>query len=249
MSNAFLQGLALKKAITHALFAISRLLCLAIAKLAFRLHVEGQEFIPRTGPAILAANHVSYIDPIIIGIAIRRPVRFMAKKELFRVPVLGWLLRRFGTFPINRHRTDLQAFKRATSLLEAGEIIAIFPEGTRGDGVDLRPAKPGIGLIAARTGAPVIPTCHRGTEKVFPRGAWFPRPYRITVKFGAPCRFPEEQAEKGQGQVVTFSQTIMGKIAALKIRSESGSRSGGDNRTYVTGDAMLMKKRELNERT
>lgn len=242
MSNAVLQGLALKKAIAHALFVVSRLLCLAIAKLAFRLHVEGQEFIPRAGPAILAANHVSYIDPIIIRIAIRRPVCFMAKKELFRVPVLGWLLRRFGTFPINRHRTDLQAFKQAASLLEAGEIIAIFPEGTRGDGVDLRPAKPGIGLIAARTGAPVIPTFHRGTEKVFPRGAWFPRPYRITVKFGAPCRFPKEQAGKGQDPVMMFSQTIMGKIADLKIRSESGSRSGGDNRVYVAGDAMLMKK-------
>ncbi|MBI2883123.1 MAG: 1-acyl-sn-glycerol-3-phosphate acyltransferase [Candidatus Methylomirabilis oxyfera] len=249
MRVAFLQGLALKKAMTRSLFTISRLLCLAIAKLAFRLHVEGQEFIPRTGPAILAANHVSYIDPIIIGIAIQRPVRFMAKKELFRMPLFGWLLRQFGTIPINRYRTDVQAFKRATSLLEAGEIIAIFPEGTRGDGVDLRPAKPGIGLIAARTGAPVIPTFHRGTGKVFPRGAWLPRPYRITVKFGAPCLFAQKQAEREQDQVVMFSQTIMEKIAALKIRSESGSRSREDNRGYATGDATLMKKRELNERT
>lgn len=249
MRTAFLQGLALKKAMTRSLFTISRLLCLAIAKLAFRLHIEGQEFIPRTGPAILAANHVSYIDPIIIGIAIQRPVRFMAKKELFRIPLLGWLLRQFGTFPINRYGTDLQAFKRATSLLEAGEIIAIFPEGTRGDGVNLRPAKPGIGLIAARTGAPVIPTFHRGTGKVFPRGAWLPRPYRITVKFGAPCRFTQKQAEREQDQVVMFSQAIMEKIAALKIRSESGPRSRGDDRGYATGDALLMKKRELNERT
>lgn len=249
MSSAFLQGLALKKAMTRSLFIVSRLLCLAIAKLAFRLHIEGQEFIPRTGPAILAANHVSYIDPIIIGIATRRPVRFMAKKELFRVPLFGWLLRQFGTIPINRYRTDVQAFKLAASALKVGEVIAIFPEGTRGDGVDLRPAKPGIGLIAARTGAPVIPTFHRGTEKIFPRGAWFPRPYRVTVKFGAPCRFPEKQAETEQDQVVMFSQTIMEKIAALKSRSESDSRSRGDDQGYATGDAMLMKKREPNERT
>lgn len=249
MSSAFLRGLALKKAMTRPLFTIGRLLCLAIAKLAFRLHVEGQEFIPRMGPAILAANHVSYIDPIIIGIATPRPVCFMAKKELFRSPLFGWLLRQFGTIPINRYRTDVQAFKRSASALKAGEIVAIFPEGTRGDGVNLRPAKPGIGLIAAQTGAPVIPTFHQGTGKVLPRGAWLPRPYRITVTFGAPCRFPENQAETEQDQVVTFSQTIMEEIAALKIRSESGSQSRGDDRGYATGDAIPMKKQEPNERT
>ncbi|MDE2059584.1 MAG: 1-acyl-sn-glycerol-3-phosphate acyltransferase [candidate division NC10 bacterium] len=248
MGVTFFRGLALKKAIGYSIFTLGRLLCLGIAKVAFRLHVGGQEFIPRTGPAILAANHVSYIDPIIIGIAIRRPVRFMAKKELFRFPLFGWLLRQFGAFPVNRARTNLQTFKQAISLLKAGEIVAIFPEGTRGDGVDLRPAKPGIGLIAARTGAPVIPVFHRGTEKVFPKGAWLPRPYRITMNFGAPCRFVEEQAGKEQGQVMIFSRTIMEKIAALKTWSESGSRSG-DDRTYATGEAMPTKKRGINERT
>jgi 1-acyl-sn-glycerol-3-phosphate acyltransferase len=248
MGITFFRGPALKKAISYSTCILGRLLCLGIAKVVFRLHVEGQEFIPRTGPAILAANHVSYIDPIIIGITIRRPVRFMAKKELFRFPLFGWLLRQFGAFPVNRDRIGLQAFKRATSLLEAGEIVAIFPEGTRGDGGDLRPAKPGIGLIAARTGAPVIPAFHRGTEKVLPKGAWLPRPYRITVKFGAPCRFAEEEAGNAQGQAAIFSQTIMEKIAALKTWSESGFRSGAD-RTYATGETMLTKKQGLKERT
>lgn len=248
MRIGFFRDLALKKAVTRCAFSTARLLCLGIAKIAFRLHVEGQEFIPRTGPAILAANHVSYIDPIIIGIVMRRPVRFMAKQELFRFPLFGWLIRKFGAFPVNRDRIDRQALKRANSLLKAGEIVAIFPEGTRGDGIDLRPAKPGIGLIAARTGAPVIPVFHRGTEKVFPRGAWLPRPNRITVQFGAPCRFAEEEVEKAQGQAVIFSQTIMEKIAALKTWSKSGSQSGV-NRTYATGEAMLTKKRGINEPT
>ena len=248
MKGAFFLGLALKKAIGYAAFVLCRLVCLGIAKVAFRLHVEGQEFIPRTGPAILAANHVSYIDPVIIWIAVGRPIRFMAKKELFRSPLFGWLIRKCGAFPVNRNRIDLQAFKRAISLLEAGEIVTIFPEGTRGDGVDLRPAKPGIGLIAARTGVPVIPAFHRGAEKVLPKGAWLPRPYRITVKFGMPCRIAGEEAGKAQDQAVIFSQTIMEKIAALKTRSESGCRSG-DDRTYATGEAMLTKKRGINEPT
>ncbi len=216
MRVAFFGGLSLKRAIAHSVSITGRLLCLGIAKITFRLHIEGEEFIPRTGPTILAANHVSFIDPIIIAVAVRRPVRFMAKKELFRVPLFGWLLRQFGTFPINRNRINLQAFKQAASLLEAGEVVAMFPEGTRGDGVKLRPAKPGIGLIAARTGAPVVPVLHLGTEKVLPRGAWFPRPHRIVIKFGAPLRFAEGQIGKRQDQVELFSQTIMEKIAALK---------------------------------
>ena len=248
MRVVFFQDLSLKKAITHSVFILGRLLCLGIAKVVFRLHVEGEECIPRTGPAILAANHVSFIDPIIIGISARRPVHFMAKKELFRFRLFGWLLRQFGAFPVNRHRINLQAFKRAISLLEAGEIVAMFPEGTRGDGAELRPAKPGIGLIAARTGAPVIPVLHRGTEKVLPRGAWLPRPHRITVKFGAPFRYVEGQAEKGRDQVAAFSQTMMEKIAALGIWSGSGSRSG-DDQAYAGGNAMLTKKRGVNDRT
>lgn len=216
MRFAFFRGLPRAKVIADAASIAGRFLCLGIAKIAFRLHIEGEEFIPRAGPTILAANHVSFIDPLVIMVSVRRPVRFMAKKELFRFPLFGWLLRRFGTFPINRNRINLQAFKQAASILEAGEVVAIFPEGTRGDGIELQPGKSGIGLIAARTGAPVIPVLHQGTEKVLPRGAWFPRPHRIVIKFGAPLRFGEGQIGKRQDQAELFSQTIMEKIAALK---------------------------------
>ena len=248
MKVVFFRDLPLKKVIVHSVFILGRLLCLSIAKVAFRLHVEGEGRIPHTGPAILAANHVSFVDPIIIAVSARRQVHFMAKKELFRFRLFGWLLRQFGAFPVDRHRINLQAFKRAISLLEAGEVVAMFPEGTRGDGVTLRPAKPGIGLIAARTGAPVIPVLHQGTEKVLPRGAWIPRPHRITVKFGAPFRFAEGQAGKERDQVAAFSQTMMEKIAALGIWPGSGSQPG-DDQAYARGDAMLTKKRGVNDRT
>lgn len=241
MKFAFLRDGVLKKAIGRCVFSMIRLVCLGIAKVAFRLQIEGQEHIPRTGPGIVAANHVSYIDPIIIGIAVRRPVRFMAKKELFSFPLFGWLIRQLGAFPVNRDRTNLQAFKLATSFLTAGEIVAIFPEGTRGDGVTLRPAKPGIGLIAARTGAPVIPAFHRGTGKVFPKGAWFPRPYRIAIKFGAPYRFTEEPGDQADDRAATFSRVIMEKIAALKASLETGPWSR-DDRMYAVESAILMKK-------
>src|SRR5574337_205280 len=169
-------------------------------------------------------------------------------KVLFRFQLFGWLIRQFGAFPVNRDRTNLQAFKRAISLLEAGEIVAIFPEGTRGDGVHLRPAKSGIGLIAARTGAPVIPVLHTGTGKVFPRGAWFPRPHRITIRFGIPCRIAGD-ANQGQDRIATFSRIIMEKIAALHASSDDSVRLKRDDLTYAAEEAMLIKKRGINEPT
>lgn len=248
MRAAYFRGLILKKAIARCAFVMTRLTCLGIAKVVFRLHIEGQEHIPRTGPVILAANHVSYIDPVIIGIAVRRPIRFMAKKELFGVPLLGRLIRQFGAFPVNRHRANLQAFKLATALLEAGEVVAMFPEGTRGDGIELQPAKAGIGLIAARTGAPVVPIFHQGTGRVFPKGAWLPRPYHIAIKFGMPYRFADQRLDETEDRIASFSRIIMEKIAALKA---SVTRDFGvhNDKTYATGDAMLMKKRGINEPT
>jgi 1-acyl-sn-glycerol-3-phosphate acyltransferase len=112
--------------------------------------------------------------------------------------------------------------KRAISLLQRGEVVVIFPEGTRGDGNQLRPARPGIGLIAARSKVPVIPMLHRGTEKILPKAAWFPRPQQVLVKFGEPVYFAEERPGEWQEQIVRFSQTIMDRIAALKAGSEGG---------------------------
>ncbi len=248
MKSAFFQGFSLKKAIQRLTHGTSRLLCLGIAKAVFRLHVEGGEFIPRTGAALVAANHVSFLDPIIIGVAVPRRVHFMAKKELFRVRPFGWLLRQCQVFPVDRGRIDLRAMKQAILLLEQGEVVVIFPEGTRGDGIQLRPARPGIGLIAARTEAPVIPAFHRGTEKALPRGAWLPRPHRITVRFGEPLRFAEAQTGEWQAQVVAFSQTIMERIAALKVRSEGGAGLSSD-RAHVTGDAMPTETRGIKGQT
>ena len=178
MKPAFFKGFSLKRAIRRLPYAATRLFCLGVAKSLCRLRVEGREFIPLTGPAIIAANHVSFLDPFIIGVAIQRHVHFMAKEELFRFRPLGWLLRQYQAFPVYRRQSDRQAMNRAIFLLQRGEIVVIFPEGTRGDGSRLGPAKPGIALIAARTGAPVIPAYHCGTEKCSREGPGFSDPIK-----------------------------------------------------------------------
>lgn len=222
MKSAFLLGFSVEKAMQVAIYRGSRLFCLVIAKVIFRLRVSGAEYVPRVGAAIIAANHTSFLDPIIIGVSVRRPIHFMAKEELFRFRPFGWLLRQYQVFPVSRRRTDLQAMKRAVSLLQRGEVVVIFPEGTRGDGNQLRPARPGIGLIAARSKVPVIPMLHRGTEKILPKDAWFPKLHQVLVKFGEPVHFAEERPGEWQEQIVRFSQTIMDRIAALKAGSEGG---------------------------
>jgi 1-acyl-sn-glycerol-3-phosphate acyltransferase len=124
-------------------------LCRWIARTLFALHVEGAAHVPESGPVILAPNHVSYLDPVVVGVSIRRPVHFMAKKELSRNPLVGWLLRGLQAYPVTRERVDPSTLKRTLSLLAAGQVVMMFPEGRRGDGRTLGPAKSGIAAIAA----------------------------------------------------------------------------------------------------
>jgi 1-acyl-sn-glycerol-3-phosphate acyltransferase len=246
MKPAFFKDFSPKRGLQRVVYRASRLLCLVISKAMFGLRIEGQEHIPETGAVIVAANHLSFLDPVIIGVAVRRPLHFMAKEELFRFRPVGWLLRAYQAFPIGRRKADFQAIKQAVSLLQGGEVVLIFPEGTRGDGKRLGPAKPGIGLIAARSRAPVVPAYHCGTERALPRGAWVPRPHRIILRFGPPLLFEETEAdmEPGHHDVDTFSQIIMERIAALNARSEGGATVSGD-RARVTEEIMATEREDM----
>ncbi len=239
MKPAFFKDFSPKRGLQRVVYRASRLACLVISKAMFGLRIEGQEHIPETGAAIVAANHLSFLDPVIIGVAIRRPLHFMAKEELFRFRPFGWLLRAYQAFPVGRGKADLQAIKQAVSLLQGGELVLIFPEGTRGDGKRVGPAKPGIGLVAARSRAPVVPAFHWGTERALPRGAWVPRPHRVILRFGPPLRFEHTEADRepGHHDVDAFSQMIMERIAALNAQSEGGARISGDRAGATEGIA------------
>ena len=157
----------------------------------FRLRRLGHEHIPEGG-VILAANHRSFLDPFAIGCCIGRPIYFVAKQELFKNPMLGWLLNCLGAFPVRRGESDRESVATSLALLERGQAVVIFPEGTRIASGSLGTPKRGVGRLALESGKPVVPIAVTGSERA--RDGWKIKPVRVHIRFGAPLTFPRNSA-------------------------------------------------------
>jgi 1-acyl-sn-glycerol-3-phosphate acyltransferase len=155
--------------------------------LYFRLARRGHEMAP-AGGVILASNHRSFLDPFALGTCMPRPIYFMAKQEIFRNPFVGWLLNCMGAFPVKRGESDAESTKTALMLLERGEAVVIFPEGTRIRRGSLGRPHRGVGRLALQSGAPVVPIAVSGSEHA--RRGWRLRPVKVHLRFGAPLTFP-----------------------------------------------------------
>lgn len=155
----------------------------------FRLRRIGMPHVPKHGPVIFAANHRSFLDPFVVGSLSRRPLYFVAKKELFRKPLQRWFLNSLGAFPIDRGNADGDAMSTARTILERGDCVVIFPEGTRTRPGGIGTPKRGVGRLALETGAPVVPVAVHGTSHI--RTKWKIRPHKVTVRAGKPLTFPQ----------------------------------------------------------
>src|SRR5947209_584849 len=155
----------------------------------FRMSRIGREHIPTEGPVILAANHRSFLDPFVIATMVRRPMYYVAKKELFLRPWQAWILNALGAFPVDRGEGDEQMIDTARAILARGDVVLIFPEGTRIRPGALGKPKRGVGRLALETGAPVVPVAVIGTEDV--RKKWRIRPRKVRIRAGRPLRFPQ----------------------------------------------------------
>ena len=179
------------------------------ARLFFRIKVSGVENIPTSGGVIVAANHASYLDIPLLAYSLIRHANFIAKKELCTIPVLGTLLRLLGAIPIDREKIDRPAIREIMKKLNSGNVVVIYPEGTRSLNGKLQAGKPGVGFIVRMSGKKVVPAAIIGTDKAMPSGSWFLRPYPVTIRFGKPLDFSEWKED------VKITKVIMDNIAGL----------------------------------
>lgn len=181
-------------------------------KAVFRYEVHGLDNVPAEGPTILCANHISNWDPPLIGSPLARPVHYMAKEELFRIPVFGWLIRQFGAFPVKRGGVSKESIRLSLGLLREGKVMGIFPEGTRknrgGEG------KKGAAMLALRSGATVIPVAIVGNYRLF---------RKMRLYYGKPVDL-SEFAEGGPDVLEAATDKIMKAIREM-IRKEKADRN------------------------
>src|SRR5882672_7739204 len=161
----------------------------------FRCRFCNPERVPTHGPVILAANHASFLDPPLVGSGLHRDINYLARKTLFRYPVLGAILRGVNAVPVDRDGGGAAGLKAIMDRLHAGGAIILFPEGTRSRDGKLQPARSGIGLTVIKSTAPVVPVRVFGTYEAWGRNVRFPKPHRVIVKYGPPMAFEKLRAE------------------------------------------------------
>lgn len=196
MAHEKLHARARERGVNPFVYWLVRAILQPAFHIYFRLSRIGREHISEAGPVIIAANHRSFLDPFVIGLLVRRPIYYLSKQELFRNRFAAWLLNSLGAFPVDRGNGDEASMETARAILERGDCVLIFPEGTRTRPGSLGRPRCGVGRLALETGAPVIPVAVFGTEAV--RRGWRIRPHKVRIRCGSALRFPRVEAPSRQ---------------------------------------------------
>ena len=193
----------------RVVYAVFRQLARLAGLLFFRLRCRGRHFIPRTGGVLVCANHQSVLDPVLVGLACNRRLNYLARRTLFRSRLFGAFIRFLDAIPIDREGLGIEGLRETLRRLRRGEMVLIFPEGTRTPDGELQPLKPGFFAVARRSGAALLPVAIDGAYQAWPRSRRLPLPTRVTVEFGAPI---------AADQVATLPQDVL--LALLTERLE-----------------------------
>jgi 1-acyl-sn-glycerol-3-phosphate acyltransferase len=200
-----------------------------LVRIYLRLRVRGSERVPLSGATIVVANHASFLDPIVLGSACPRKIHFIVLQAMYDWWRLRWFYWGMQTIPVRAEEGDPRAIRLALSRLKRGQVVGLFPEGARsGDGV-MREGKTGVALLAALSGAPVVPCFIQGAFESLPPGGRFPRPARVSVSFGEAVRFQRgEGAKRDRVALERFSTRLLAEI--VRLREEAGEGLPGGNR-------------------
>ncbi|MBN2076952.1 MAG: 1-acyl-sn-glycerol-3-phosphate acyltransferase [Dehalococcoidales bacterium] len=209
-------------------YYIARFAVILFFKVFTRWRVVGLKNVPSNGALLIVSNHLSNADPPLLSVTLKRNAIFMAKKELFRIPVLGYIMYGFGAFPVRRGQLDRKALRHAEQVLSDNKILVIFPEATRSKEAKMKKAFPGASLIAVRTDVPIVPTAITGTENVVGL-KWMLRRPGIQVCFGEPFHLPEASGRKTRDVLDESTNVVMRRIADLLPAEYRGIYSGQEN--------------------
>ena len=204
---------------SHFWYVVSRAMLLFAGKLWFRFETEGSERMPKEGPVLLVGNHASYLDPPMMGMGLSRQVNYLAQAGLGSFGPLRWWLRQVGVTLINRDAPSKEAMRIIGNSLKAGEVVGIFPEGTRSRDGRVLPFKSGVEFLVRRSKATVVPVGIDGTFRAYPRKAWFPRPSKVVVRYGEPWT-PEQVL--ADGGVEALRQKVA-ELARCPLRGADGT--------------------------
>jgi 1-acyl-sn-glycerol-3-phosphate acyltransferase len=194
-----------------------------LSRILFRPTITGREHIPLQGPVLIAPIHRSNVDFAFTLFMSKRKVFFMAKDSLFRVPLLGPLVRHLGAFPVRRGSADRDSMTLAEEVLRRGYALVLFPEGTRKEGRPVLPLHDGAMFVAARTGAIVVPVGIGGSDRAMPKGAKLPRPAKIRIVIGTPIAPPVSQGRVARSAVAAKSEELRGELEAVYWQSLDGA--------------------------
>jgi 1-acyl-sn-glycerol-3-phosphate acyltransferase len=194
--------------------------CYAISQVWFRYRFSGKGSVPITGPVLLVSNHQSHLDPVLVGLACPRQLKFLARQGLFFWP-FSWWIRALGAVPIDRNRGSFGGIRTTVKLLKEGEAVVVFPEGSRTPDGKMRPLLPGFCLLARRSGATIVPVAINGAFAAMPRGSFLVRPHRIVLAFGRPIR-PDDCRRLTDKEVVELTtQEIVRALRTIALEGKA----------------------------
>jgi 1-acyl-sn-glycerol-3-phosphate acyltransferase len=225
--NHFQHGIAVQRSLAKRVWYSSlRMVCRLVAVLVFRIRCHGREHIPREGGALVLANHQSHFDSVLVGLACHRRLNYLARETLFRFAPFRWLIRSLDAIPIDREGLGLSGLKETLRRVRHGEMVLVFPEGTRTRDGRLGPLRAGFYAVARRAGVPLLPVAVDGAFDAWPRWRRFPRPAVIRVEFGPPL-LPDQVARMTEEQLVCELQARLRDCldAARRKRLRSSGRT------------------------